>query len=126
MRFPDWPARLEAFLNSRRDRPFGYDGNDCVMFCAAAIEAVTGVNPCQWSYGSRKEAMRLIQEHGGLVAMVDAVLPRREGPLSRGDIGLIEIDGHEFLAVMWGQYAITPGAERALMLTQIPRIGWAV
>jgi hypothetical protein len=43
-RFPDWPERLAKFLESRRMQPKKWGYNDCGLFCADAIEAMTGLD----------------------------------------------------------------------------------
>ena len=128
MRLPDWPARLDAFLLSRRDMPFSYEArNDCVMFCDDAIEAITGSRICPWTYQTRKQALRLMQVNGGLVSMVDSLLSRRQGLPQRGDIGFVEHQGQEFLAVCWLEFVVTPGKERQLRLpASSMRFAWAV
>lgn len=40
-RFHDWPERLAAFLEASKDDSF--PDNGCGVFCADAIEAMTGV-----------------------------------------------------------------------------------
>jgi len=44
-RLADWPERLAAFLESRRTMPKQWGQNDCALFCADAIQAMTGVDP---------------------------------------------------------------------------------
>ena len=129
MRLPDWPARLEAYLLSRRDMPFAWGANDCAMHAAGAYEAVTGAKPGDWSYDTATGAARLLRAPGGLAGLVDGIgLPRRPATdLRRGDIGLMKVDGRDFLAVIWGEFAISPGDEHALMNRTLDcEFGWAV
>ena len=92
-RMPDWPERLAEYLEQHRGALFGWDGGrDCAHFAAGAVRAVTAqdVLPCGWS--SREEAVRLLRAAGGLVAAIDAVLPRLPSPAlaQRADIALMQ------------------------------------
>lgn len=110
MRLLDWPARLAGFIEARRDQPFSWGDNDCVSFCAAAIEAMTEENPLRFSYSSEREARRILRSHGGLEAMVDDVYPRRNVlDLQRGDLGLVRNGDMQTLCVIWPPHAIGPG-----------------
>jgi hypothetical protein len=44
-RKPDWDARLAAYLEPLRLRPFAWGSHDCCTFAAGAVEAMTGVDP---------------------------------------------------------------------------------
>jgi len=128
VRLPDWPARLDAYLRSRRDLPFAWGTNDCGMFAAGAVEAMTGVLPGDWSYSSDKAALRLIQAAGGLSAILDGMFPRQAvDRLQRGDIGLLREGDREFLAVIWNEYAISPGPTRSVNNMALACVaGWTV
>jgi hypothetical protein len=130
MRVKDWPARLVAYIESRRDMPFSYEtGNDCALFCAGAVEAVTGLRPDIPAYRTRAEARRIARDNGGLVAMTDAVLKRVPvDKLGRGDIGYIEAgDSGQGLCVMYPPHAITPGPNGIQLLpVSMATIGWSV
>lgn len=41
----DYIARLYEYLNSVRERPFKYGSNDCALFTAGAVAAMTGEDP---------------------------------------------------------------------------------
>ena len=43
-RLEDWPERLAAFVEARRAMPFRWGQNDCALFAADAVAAVTGVD----------------------------------------------------------------------------------
>lgn len=90
-RLPDWPARLAAYLEAQRVQPFAWGSNDCVLFAAGAVRAITGADllPVQ-RWQSVREASRLLVRLGGLRAALDARLPAV--PLAyaqRGDVLLV-------------------------------------
>src|SRR5258708_4686376 len=43
-RLEDWVVRLEAFIKERTAQPFKWGSQDCCLFAADAIEAITGVD----------------------------------------------------------------------------------
>lgn len=56
MRKSDWQSLLSAYLAAKRDEPFVYGVNDCCMFSAGAVEAITGINPMEEFIGKYKSA----------------------------------------------------------------------
>jgi hypothetical protein len=120
-RFPDWPQRLSRAIHERRDRQHAWGQNDCALFTADLVAAVTGqdfAKPFRGTYRSESGARRMLAAHGwpDLEAMVDQLLPRRvlERP-RRGDIGLKVGDFGPFLGVFWQGGIIGPGPERAIV-----------
>ena len=91
----NWPEALDAFIASRRERPFRYGPNDCARFAAGAVEAQTGVNlMAGMRYASKAGADRLIESEGGLLAALRARLPLiPPAQAGRGDVGLVDFDG---------------------------------
>jgi len=62
----DWPERLAAFLESRRGAPKCWGSNDCGLFCADAIEAMTGVDPgweLRGTYQNARQALRALVKY---------------------------------------------------------------
>lgn len=113
-RLPDWPERLADYVARHRGLVFGWGPRDCAHFAAGAVAAITAqdVLPCAWS--SRDEAVRILRASGGLVAAVDAVLPRLAGPLlaQRGDVVMLRApQSRRWLAVCDGAVAWAPGAD---------------
>ncbi|HVQ09521.1 MAG TPA: hypothetical protein VMS43_13905 [Allosphingosinicella sp.] len=108
---------LIGFLAKRAAMPFrwGSARNDCVSFGALAAKAQTARNPLGGlKWGSRKEALALLDELGGLEAAVDARL-RRVAPAmaQRGDIaGVADETFGLRLMVVEGSTLVGPGAHR--------------
>ena len=65
-RLPDWRARLAAWIEGCRRRPFG-PGHDCALFAAGAVAAMTGVDPAaRWRgrYAGEAAGLRLLGRDG--------------------------------------------------------------
>ena len=44
MRYPDWPIRLNEYINSLHGKEWDMGTWDCCVFAAGAVEAMTGVD----------------------------------------------------------------------------------
>ena len=113
MRHNDWPERLAAFIDERRRVAFRWGESDCALFAADWVCEATGADPAaQWrGYASEAEAQAIIEQAGGMRALVS--LPQRPAPAfaQRGDVVLAEHEGRELFGVVvgGGSYA-APGA----------------
>lgn len=127
---PDWEARLIALIEERQDMPFAWGIHDCVLWAAAAVEAMTGAriellgDPPSWS--GPEGALRAIRrtDAADLAELADRALGERFGPLRAG-VGWIvaapstegEAAGGAFglaLGVMWRGAALFAGADGLL------------
>lgn len=52
-RLKNWPSLLDAFIESRRNEPFRWGVNDCGLFAADAVRAITGIDPAAAIRGYR-------------------------------------------------------------------------
>lgn len=137
-RFQDWPFRLESFITERRDRPFKWGEQDCALFCADAVLAMTGYDfaePYRGQYDTAKGAVSLageIEDRNdpfGLVRILEATgLPEiRPSFAQRGDVLLIDSDkecsrvGRQHLGVCIGAVAAAAGKAGLVM---VPRRFW--
>lgn len=87
----NWPKLLAQFIEARRAQPFAWGSNDCCIFAADWVEICTGVDYAKtWRsrYTSAIEAVRFLDQAGGLEALVDALGLNRVSPqlAGRGDI----------------------------------------
>jgi len=76
-RFTDWPGRLSAFLAEKEREAFAWGRNDCCLFTADAVAALTGVDPAaDWrgAYDNEDAAQVLLDAAGGLARLVTAAL----------------------------------------------------
>lgn len=112
-RLADWPERLARYIAAHRAAAFDWGTCDCALFAAGDVQAITGADvlPARWS--NRVDAARLLRAAGGLVAAVDAVLPRLAAPSLawRGDIVLVQSaqrPARRWLAVCDGARAWAP------------------
>lgn len=104
-RLPDWPQRLDAFIESRRGTPFAYGSHDCCLFSAGAVEAITGENvAARWHYTNEIGARRLMAKWGGVDGLVTAALgdPCHPSQAGRGDIVMAELTNGETIGVCLG------------------------
>ena len=112
-RVPDWEMRLAALVTERLQTPFEWGMNDCVLFAADCIHAMTGADPVaalrrQWA--DQVEAVRSIARLGGLQSAVTQRMGQPTGPLyaQRGDLVLHCRDGTESLAICLGEHLTGP------------------
>jgi hypothetical protein len=87
----NWPKLLAQFIEARRAQPFAWGSNDCCTFAADWVEICTGEDYAKaWRgrYTSALGAARVLDEAGGVEALVDALGLQRIGPklAGRGDI----------------------------------------
>lgn len=113
VRHLDWPERLAAFVEGRRFTPFVWGGNDCCLFAADAVLAITGTDLAldhRGRYADARGALEIVGAPGGLAGLVD--LPGRDPGLARrGDVVLAEMQGREVLGVCVGADYAAPGAD---------------
>lgn len=103
---------LLAFLAARQNMPFSWGQNDCVLFAAGAIRALTGRDALAdiGAWSNQREALARLKELGGLAAAVDGVLTALPPALAqRGDIGMIESQRGPALVVVCGLTLAGPG-----------------
>ncbi len=115
-RLIDWPELLAAFVESRRDAPFSWGGNDCCLFAADAVQAMTGTDPAadvRGTYSTALAAAHLLDELGG----VEAIAAARLGPevpvalAGRGDAVAIDAGQGMSLGIYIGAHVAVPAAD---------------
>jgi len=126
-RLPDWEARLAAYLEPLRLRPFAWGSHDCCLFTAGAVLAMTGVDPMpefRGRYSTAIGAERALRRYGA--GSLDATLDTKFAGVApalahRGDIvmagGLLGICGGPFL------YAVGSEGDREGLIA-LQRSGW--
>ena len=135
VRADDWPERLAAFFEERREATFEWGKHDCALFAADAMQAMTGVDPLEQfrGYSTEEEGDAILAEFGGMEPLLDAALTAagamRCDPAfaQRGDFVLLDVGNQPTCGVWAGEYALAPGADR---LYFVPRhrvlAAWAV
>lgn len=93
-RVESWSQKLTAYVNQTRDMKYAIGTNDCVHWCARAIEVMTGENlldtdPSFFDYTDEATMQATIKRLGGLLRAVETYLeqPARGGNNARrGDL----------------------------------------
>lgn len=113
-RLHDWMTRLSTLIRARQSAPFAWGTNDCCLFAADAVHAITSRDPMadlRGTYTTERQAMRALHACGGLAGAASD----RLGPVVRadqaqpGDIGLALVAGRRSLAVCCGAHFMAPG-----------------
>lgn len=123
-RHPDWPERLDAFIEARRNRPFAWGAHDCVLMAADWVLEATGVDPIEGWRGrwkSASQAARMLAQAGGIPGAVTARLGKPLDPVLfaiRGDIALLVHDDRKTLGVVTDAGLACPG-KRSMVIVPI-------
>jgi hypothetical protein len=119
----DWPQRLSEKMLQAQPLAHEWGSNDCVIFCADCVEAMTGLDPIEDVRGrwtSKIGAARVIKS-AGFESLGEMAADRlNEIPVSeckRGDVVLCDGEAGEFLAIVIAHYCVAPGPYG---LAQIP------
>lgn len=92
MRRSDWEARLQAFIEANRDRPFEWGEWDCILMATACAAELTGVDKAadfRGQYTDKLSAAKVLREigEGTLLRTISARFePKPPGMAQRGDI----------------------------------------
>lgn len=112
MRRHDWVARLWREAEACARSPFRYGRHDCWLFAARCVDAMTGSNFVEISrefYRSRRAALRIIAEEGGMDLVVSIGLgDMRPGPGRRGDIVSVDLEEGRGVGVNFGASILAP------------------
>ena len=132
-RLEGWEPRLNDVIAAATERPFSWGGQDCMLFAADCVEAVTGTDPAadlRGTYDSKETGMAVLKSAGGVSRLIARIAGRagcREivpAYGKRGDVCVVRVtmrDGRKALAlgVLTAEGLIAvPGPER---LTFLPR-----
>lgn len=106
--------------------PFAWGSNDCCLFAADCVKAVTGRDPAadlRGAYSDAAGAARMLAKLGGVDGIADqracdAVPPSLAQP---GDIGRVTCDGRPTLAVCMGGHWLAPGEHGLVTLLGVDR-----
>ncbi|NHT77559.1 hypothetical protein G8E10_17740 [Rhizobiaceae bacterium CRRU44] len=98
---------LETFLAEASRSPLIWSVNDCAMMLANWWQVRHGVDPAahlRGTYSTESECLSVVERAGGIIALVEQIAAgvgakRLQYPVA-GDIGVIEVHGHQFAAIM--------------------------
>jgi hypothetical protein len=121
-RLPDWQLRLADLIAKRQTMPFAWGQNDCALFAADCVQAITGQDPAPAGlrrHRTAKQACRQLVRHGGLASIASSALgqPRPAAFAQVGDVVLAAAGKRPMLAVCNGCTAMAPGP---VGLVQVP------
>lgn len=123
IRHSTWEEALSNYLASKLHEPFAYGLNDCCMFAAGAVQAMTGVDPMaefRGHYHDLRSSIKALKEIGAgdLEATIDGKFPAVAiGYAQRGDLAFF--DGS--LGVIMGSFAWFASDDG---LERVPRSLW--
>lgn len=114
-RLPDWRLRLDALVHERTSVPFVWGVQDCALWAADCVLAITGIDLAADLRGHRsaRQALRTIRKHGGLFSIATRALGPAAGVhnASEGDVLLVGMGKRVALGVMLpGPMVVGPGA----------------
>ena len=102
-RLPDWRLRLDALVYSRLHEPFAWGSNDCALFAADCVQAITGVDLAVELRGRTLQQAAAVQRaNGGLAALACRLLGPMVGVYQSrpGDVALVPIGKRVALGVV--------------------------
>ncbi len=120
----NWETFLAEYIEECRHKPFEYGVNDCCMFAAGAVQAVTGEDPMvefRGKYKSQATSIRALKEIGAgdLESTIDGKFPVIDvGLAQRGDLAFYN-NAIGVVAGSWAWFVSDDGLER------IDRSQWA-
>lgn len=103
-RLPDWRLHLDALISERMSQPFVWGVNDCALFAADAVKAITGVDLADGLRGhcTAHQALRTTQRNGGLFGIASRALGAASGVHNarEGDVLLVGMGKRTALGVL--------------------------
>lgn len=97
MRLENWPKKLNEIIETARNKPFCWGENDCSLFVADCVDAITGSSHAKQyrgKYKTAKGAAGLLKKYGGIEGLVDSKFdPMPRSFARRGDIALLNLEG---------------------------------
>lgn len=108
-RLPDWHPRLTAYLGEITPVAFRMGSQDCALFAAGAVEAMTGHDPAagfRGTYTDLKTGLKRLKAAGfdSHVQIADRLFERVHPAFAQvGDLALIEVSEGYALGVVAGE-----------------------
>lgn len=129
MRPPNWPALLNAYLDSARDMPFAWGTHDCVTFACGWHALMTGRDayaPWRGRYKSRVGAARRIKEAGGedMRGAGKILFGAVSREINRGDIAMAQ-DAFGIVTGTHGVFLLAGGGIASLARDKF-QVAWSV
>lgn len=104
----DWRSQLTAYIVAQMRAPFAYGRNDCALFAAGAVKAMTGKDLARGfrGYRSLKEGHQKLKDKGfgDHIALVESLLPEVSVSFAQaGDIAVVNDRDGPALGVVQGE-----------------------
>lgn len=135
-RLPDWPERLAAYVEARRHMPFDWGVNDCVLFAAGALDAMTEglrLSFDQRMWADAAEAAYILKKLGGLQAacresLGEPIEGDQAALVGRGGVVCVDLEGRPTLGIALGNGCwCGPGADGLVFRPMAEvRLAWEV
>jgi hypothetical protein len=115
-RLDDWADRLKAAIEAKAHEPHSWGDNDCALFAADVIEAMTGVDIAKdfrGKYTTEIGAARMLKKAGfsSLSELGNSMLESVPPSFARrGDIVIMPGELGDYFAVCLGHVCAGPGA----------------
>jgi hypothetical protein len=114
MRVRTWQSNLQALIAERDRASFAWGKNDCGLFAADAVLAITGNDPAadlRGTYDTEQQANALLED--GIIVVGDARFGERIRPslAQVGDIGLVDTPNGFAFAVCGGSQWLAPARD---------------
>lgn len=114
MKNQTWQLDFERFIAQRQAAPFVWGLNDCCVFAADCVQAITGKDPAPAglrSHRTEKQALRALKRHGGVAGIATAAMgqPVPSSQASVGDVVLCQSGKRDMLGICNGSTALAPG-----------------
>jgi hypothetical protein len=115
-RHADWRLCLDVLVRERTHQPFAWGSNDCALFAADCVRAITGVDVAAHLrvYKDARGATVMLQAYGGLMALATQLLGAPAGirNATAGDVVLVRMSKREALGILFDHDTlIGPGAQ---------------
>ena len=99
-RYPDWQIRLRSYLQAVTRTPFEPGSNDCALFLAGGVEAMTGVDyamPYRGRYTTLRGGLRVLKKEGfeDHIDLARSHLPEKPVAFANVGDGAVVLDGNE-------------------------------
>lgn len=127
-RLPDWEDRLHAYLLTRTGLAHVFGTNDCCLFGADEVEAITGEDIAaefRGRYTTELGAVRALRRYGAgsIAATIDTKLPRVESAFARrGDLAMV----NDIVGIVIGADAIfISDVDGVSEFVRHPRADWS-
>lgn len=114
MRAEDWVDRLFATIEQVSTEQFAYGKNDCCLFSARVVDAMTGseyAKKLAEMYHDERSALAYINSFGSIQEAVKDWLgePANLAYVRRGDVVLFNNEGRETLGICVGDRIVSVG-----------------